>query len=189
MKRFITILFLLTGLAVASKAQTFALKTDLINWATASINLEPEVRVGKKSTIALGLSYNPWTFKDNKKWRHIRVQPEYRFWTCRPFAGHFLAAHASFTHFNAGNVDLPFNFLSALETQRLQGNEYAIGVGYGYHWILSTHWSIEAELGVGFSHANFNVHECQKCGARLGDRCTNKFMPTKASVSFIYVFK
>ncbi len=23
------------------------------------------------------------------------------------------------------------------------------GLGYGYHWILSRHWSLEAELGVG----------------------------------------
>ena len=31
---------------LSGKAQTFALKTDVLNWATASFNIEPEVRVG-----------------------------------------------------------------------------------------------------------------------------------------------
>lgn len=78
---------------LSGKAQTFALKTDVLNWATASFNIEPEVRVGDNSTLALGLSWNPWTFKEstaNRKWRHLRVQPEYRYWFCRPFGGHFL---------------------------------------------------------------------------------------------------
>lgn len=81
---------------LSGKAQTFALKTDVLNWATASFNIEPEVRVGDNSTLALGLSWNPWTFKEstaNRKWRHLRVQPEYRYWFCRPFGGHFLGLH------------------------------------------------------------------------------------------------
>ena len=95
-KRLILCLLGLCGWFVAVQAQTVALKTDLVNWATASLNLEPEVKVGRKSTMALGLSWNPWTFSDNKKWRHLRVQPEYRYWICRPFGGHFLGLHAAF---------------------------------------------------------------------------------------------
>jgi len=72
-KRLILCLLGLCGWFVAVQAQTVALKTDLVNWATASLNLEPEVKVGRKSTMALGLSWNPWTFSDNKKWRHLRV--------------------------------------------------------------------------------------------------------------------
>ena len=135
-KRLILCLLGLCGWFVAVQAQTVALKTDLVNWATASLNLEPEVKVGRKSTMALGLSWNPWTFSDNKKWRHLRVQPEYRYWICRPFGGHFLGLHASYTRFNAGGVDLPFGLWPKLEDQRVQGNEWAVGLGYGYHWIL-----------------------------------------------------
>ena len=132
-KRLILCLLGLCGWFVAVQAQTVALKTDLVNWATASLNLEPEVKVGRKSTMALGLSWNPWTFSDNKKWRHLRVQPEYRYWICRPFGGHFLGLHASYTRFNAGGVDLPFGLWPKLEDQRVQGNEWAVGLGYGYH--------------------------------------------------------
>ena len=188
-KRLILCLLGLCGWFVAVQAQTVALKTDLVNWATASLNLEPEVKVGRKSTMALGLSWNPWTFSDNKKWRHLRVQPEYRYWICRPFGGHFLGLHASYTRFNAGGVNLPFGLWPKLEDQRVQGNEWAVGLGYGYHWILSRHWSLEAELGLGYSFADFDAYECRKCGDKLEERTTHRFVPTKLSVSFIYVFK
>lgn len=173
--------------SVGAQAQNVALKTNVLHWATLSLNLEPEVAVGKKSTLALGISYNPWTFSDNRKWKHIRVQPEYRYWICRPFGGHFLGLHASYTRFNVGNVSLPFGMMPDLKTNRVQGNEWAIGLGYGYHWILSPHWSIEAEAGVGFSHADFDEYLCQTCGDYLGSRHTNRFLPTKLSVSFVYV--
>lgn len=76
-----------------------------------------------------------------------------------------------------------------LEDQRVQGNEWAVGLGYGYHWILSRHWSLEAELGLGYSFADFDAYECRKCGDKLEERTTHRFVPTKLSVSFIYVFK
>lgn len=189
MKRLMAYLFVLLGLAMTAEAQRFALKTDLTNWATASLNLEPEVRIGKKQTLALGLSYNAWQYRDNKKWKHFRVQPEYRYWLCREFSGHFFGLHASYTRFNTGNVDLPFNLFSRLENERVQGNEYAVGIGYGYHWILTPRWSIEAEVGVGFSHACFDAYECQKCGDLIADDHTNRFLPTKLAISFIYMIK
>lgn len=120
---------------------------------------------------------------------HLRVQPEYRYWICRPFGGHFLGLHASYTRFNAGGVNLPFGLLPKLEDERMQGNEWAVGLGYGYHWILSRHWSLEAELGLGYSFADFSAYECRKCGDKLEERTTHRFVPTKLSVSFIYVFK
>lgn len=191
MNRFRNIILIVVSVfwTVNTYAQHVALKTDVVNWATLSLNIEPEVRVGKKSTLALGLSYNPWTFAENRKWRHLRVQPEYRYWICRPFGGHFLGLHASYTRFNVGRVDLPFGMLPALAENRVQGNEWAVGLGYGYHWILSDYWSIEAELGLGFSHACFDEYLCQVCGDYLGSRHTNRFVPTKLSVSFIYVIR
>ena len=183
------IVILLLFCSASASAQTVALKTDLLNWATLSMNIEPEVRVGKKSTLALGLSYNPWTFRDNKKWRHFRVQPEYRYWICRPFGGHFLGLHASYTRFNVGGVKAFSNLYTRIDDSRVQGNEWAVGLGYGYHWIISSHWSFEAEVGLGFSHAAFDEYKSRKCGDFLGDDKTNRFAPTKLSLSFIYVIK
>ena len=55
--------------------------------------------------------------------------------------------------------------------------------------MLVCHWSLEAELGLGYSFADFDAYECRKCGDKLEERITHRFVPTKLSVSFIYVFK
>lgn len=188
MKRFLIIALLLSASVVAS-AQIFALKTDLVKWGTASINLEPEVRVGKKSTLSLGLSYNPWTYKSNKKWKHILVQPEYRYWTCHPFGGHFLAVHPTYAHFNAGNVKSGFGLWKGLKDYRYQGNLYGAGVGYGYHWVLSPRWSIEVQVGVGVAYMKYNKYVCQTCGDRIGSDSKLRFMPSKVAFQLVYMLK
>ncbi len=178
--------------AVGAKAQVFALKTDVLNWAAASLNIEPEVRVGKKSTVGLAVSWNPWTVKEstkNRKMKHLMVQPEYRWWPCEAFGGHFVGVHAFYSRFNAGNVDLPFGIWSQLEDSRCQGNLFGAGVGYGYHWILKNRWAMEAEVGLGFGYVDYDRYSYERCGPRLGDESKFVFMPTKLSLSFIYVFK
>ena len=44
-------------------------------------------------------------------------------------------------------------------------------------------------MGLGYSFADFDAYECRKCGDKLEERTTHRFVPTKLSVSFIYVFK
>lgn len=173
-------------------AQTFAVKTDLVKWGTASLNIEPELKVGKHSSVALGISWNPWTFNEaekNMKWKHLLVQPEYRYWFCNVFEGHFVGLHPFYSRFNAGNIDLPFNIWSGLEDHRYQGNLWGAGIGYGYQWILSRHWSMEAEIGLGFGYMDADKYRCEKCGLKLDEVSRFAFMPTKFSLSFIYIIK
>lgn len=178
--------------AGASRAQVVALKTDVLNWAAGSFNIEPEVRVGKRSTIALGISWNPWTVKEstkNRKMKHLLIQPEYRYWFCDVFGGHFLGVHPFYARFNAGNVKLPFGIWSGLEDNRYQGNLFGAGIGYGYHWILKNRWAMEAEVGLGFGYLDYDRYDCVRCGTHREADKRFVFMPTKLSLSFIYVFK
>ena len=109
-------------------AQDMAVKTNAIGWATVSPNLAFEYRVARKWTLDLSLSYNPFTFGDNKKWRHVAVQPEARYWLCAPFGGHFVGAHLLYMHYNAGNVHMPFGLWKQLRDYRFQGNLYGGGL-------------------------------------------------------------
>ena len=190
MKRIAFLVFFFSVLAATEGyAQRFALKTDVVKWATASFNLEPEVRVGKKSTVALALSYNPWTFGDNRKWKHLWVQPEYRYWLCAPFSGHFIGGHILYTHYNAGNVDLPFGVWSGLEQNRYQGDLVGAGFVYGYHWMLTTRFSLEAAVGIGYGFTRYKYYECPTCGAYKGTQNKHLLMPTRAAISLVYVLK
>lgn len=177
---------------VEARAQYFALKTDLFGWGTASINLEPEVRIGRHSTLALGVSYNPWTFNDaNMKWKHILVQPEYRYWFCSAFNGHFLGIHPGYMHYNIGGIknNLPWEFARHLNDYRYQGDLFSIGLGYGYQWIITDHFSMEVELGLGAAWTTTDYYYCEECGDYIGEKKGWFFTPTKLSLGFVWVVR
>lgn len=173
-----------------ASAQNLAVKTNALYWATASMNAGVEAKVADKWTVDLSVGYNPFTFSDNKKLKHIAVQPEARYWLCAPFAGHFVGAHLVYSHFNAGGVKLPFGIFPDLEDYRFQGDFGAVGLLYGYSWMLpSKRWSIEAVIGIGYGVAHYGKYECVHCGSKIGDETKGKVMPTKAAVSLIYNIK
>ena len=178
-------LFIVTPL----HAQRWGVKTNVLYDATSTINLGVEVGLAPKWTLDVSGNYNPWTFSDYKKLKHWMLQPEGRYWLCERFNGHFFGLHALGGEFNLSNLDLPFGTFSALENSRAQGWFAGGGVGYGYHWILGNHWSLEVELGVGFIHANYKRYECEHCGELLGRAHKNYLGVTKAAISIIYIIK
>lgn len=185
------LLFLLLLCApLTLKAQEWAVKTNLLYWGMlGTANLEVEKRIGARHSLQLELGYNPFTYSDNKKLKHFAVKPGYRYWLCEAFSGHFLSAQLEYAHFNAGNVDFPFGLYGDLADHRLQGDLGAIGVGYGYHWILSPRWSIEAEIAIGLAYASYDRYECAICGSKLGSENKLFLKPTRAAVSVVYMLK
>lgn len=179
---------LFASFPLAAMSQHVAVKTNALYLATATPNVELEARVAQKWTAGVSVGWNPFTFADNKKLRHIAIQPEVRRWLCSPFAGHFFAAHAVYSHFNAGGVSLPF--FPDLKDFRYQGDLGAVGIGYGYSWMLpGNHWSIEAEIGIGVGYASYGKYECATCGSKVADESKVKLMPTKAALSVVYNIK
>ena len=88
--RLLSIAMLLIAMSSALTAHSqLAVKTNLLYDATTTPNLGAEVRVGSKSTINLVYGLNAWSFKGDSKVKHWLVMPEYRWWTCTPFSGHF----------------------------------------------------------------------------------------------------
>lgn len=60
---------------------------------------------------------------------------------------------------------------------------------YGYTWIMAKHWSLEAEIGLGWIYSRFDVYPCAHCGTKVAeDVSRNYFGPTKAALNLIYVF-
>ena len=187
-------LFLLFGLflTLGAKGQDFAIKTNLLYDATTTINLGVEAALSEKWTLDLSGNWNPWQFKENKKWKHWMAQPEIRYWTCHKFGGHFLALHLLGGQYNMGNIkDLP-DFLgtnlSNLEKHRYEGWGAGAGIGYGYAWMLGKHWNLEAELGLGVIYTDYEKFYCPKCGEKIGSDDHIYYGPTKAAISLVYLF-
>ena len=83
----IIIIILLSAICLTGTAQKIAVKSNLLGWATATPTLGAEIGLDDRWTLNTHIYYNPFTFRDNRKWKHIRVQPEVRYWLCQKFNG------------------------------------------------------------------------------------------------------
>ena len=184
------ILMLMTALPVVAQV---ALKTNLLYDATLTPNLGLEVGLAPKWSLDISGNINVWTLSDGRRWKHWLAQPEARYWFCDCFSGHFLGFHALGGQYNYGGWKHGVNFLNNrfkdLANERHQGWYAGAGVAYGYTWILAKHWSVEAELGIGWAYTRYDVYPCAHCGTKLAEKRVHNYVgPTKAAINLIYVF-
>ena len=195
------ILFVITLVIAAAGAQAqVALKTNLLYDATTTPNLGAEVRIGSRSTVTFVYGLNPWKFSSEthgqRKAEHWLLMPEYRWWTCSPFNGHFFGVHAFGGQMNVANVSLPIpggffggdNLASEAKHHRYQGEFAGVGLTYGYQWTLARHWNLEAEIGVGYGHVWYDKYSCEECVGKVGSGGTNYAGVTKLGLSIMYIF-
>ncbi len=179
--------------SLTASAQNVVVKTNLLYDITATANLGMEFKVAPKWTVDISGNLNAWTFSDNKKWKHWVLQPEARYWLCERFNGHFVGAHLVGGIYNMGNWNTDFTFLGTdfgqLKEHRYEGWLVGAGIAYGYHWMLGRHWSVEAEIGIGYVYTQADKYECPRCGEQLENNKPHHYVgPTKAAVNLIYVF-
>ena len=173
-----------TSERVTAALPKWNLKTNLLSDLTTTLNLGTELLLNERTSIQLPLSFNPWTFSEDRKWKHFLVQPEYRRWTKRAYAGSFFGVHAHYALYNAGK--LPHGpFSRFMNEHRFEGWLAGVGVSYGYRWNLDPRWAFEATLGVGYAYMDYDKYLCGRCGDPLGGETKHYFGPTKAGLSLI----
>lgn len=181
---------LLCGFAM--RAQDVAVKSNLLYDALLSPTLGVEVGLAPKWTLDVSGTINAWAVNDHR-WKQWMVQPEARYWFCQRFSGHFVGVHLIGGQYNFGNLNNGIKFLgtdfSKLSDQRYQGWMAGAGVAYGYSWILSRHWNIEAEIGIGWIYTRSDVYNCANCGKKVRSKVPHNYVgPTKAALNIIYAF-
>ena len=195
--RVIAMLFLLTTQQIA-KAQSplgeeerqprVALRTNLLYDATLTPNLGMDVRVDSAWTVGLLVGINAWDIdkEKNKKWRHALFSIRARKYRDSLFHKGYYEADVIYSHYNVGNTKIPFGLYSAVKDRRLQGDLIALGGKYGYSWILSRTWRIEAEAGVAVGYAWFKEYDCDHCGTYYGkgDRI---FLLPQLGINVVYI--
>lgn len=75
MKRILFLVLLLVA-TTGVYGQKFAVKSNLLYDATATINLGVEVGLAKKWSLDLSGNYNGWKYGDEARMKHWLVQPE-----------------------------------------------------------------------------------------------------------------
>ena len=139
LKQYVFLLSLLLFCSPFVKAQDFALKSNLLYDATATINIGAEVGLSSRWTLDVSGNFNGWTMSHERRWKHWMLQPEARYWFCQRFGGHFLGMEAHGGQFNVGGLNNSIHFLgthvSRLSDERFQGWFVGGGVTYGYAWM------------------------------------------------------
>lgn len=159
------------------QAQNFSLKTNALYWATLTPNLSGEIKIGERLTTDLQAAYRPWSGGHDWKLRFWLAQPELRYWFCESFEGHFIGVHVHGAQ-----------YYGQMNEKIYDGYLAGAGLTYGYQWILSPHWNLEALFGVGYAYLWYKQRPdlpCKKCGQ---DKHKNYFGPTKVAVSLCYFF-
>lgn len=175
-----------------AKQPRFAVKTNLLHGiATLTPNLGVEFGIGRKTTLEITGGYNPWNRKgsygDNKKHVHTYIQPEFRWWTCERFNGHFFGVHAIGANYNIAEHRL--SLLGFEKEYRYEGFAFGGGVSYGYGMMLSRVIGLEFTVGVGVVRLAYDRYDCGLC-LRDKERFTDvRFIPTKAAVSVVFIIK
>lgn len=150
-----------------------------------SPNLDIEFRTWSRGTISIPFSLNLDSYNDSKKFKHVAVQPEVRWWKCQPFTGHFWGVHAHYAFYNVGGLE-PF---TTIKENRYEGWLAGAGVSYGYNWIISARWSLEATIGVGYAYLSFDKYPCGKCRPKSGEGTKHYLGPTKIAVTAVFLIK
>ncbi len=176
---------------VNKKRISWSLKTNLLYAATLTPNLGLEIGLNSQFSLNITGGYNPWNREgkrdDNDKFVHWMVQPELRYWFCEPASGHFIGIHAIVTKYNIGGHKLLYIFN---KNYRYEGWGAGAGFTYGYSWMLSKRWAIEAFLGLGIVQLNFDKTDNRNWCCSKSEHSTKTYLgPTKIGISLIYNIK
>jgi len=176
---------------VVQKIPSVAISSNLLFDATTSMNLGLEFKLSNNSTFKLPVTYNPWSFDNNRKFKFVLVQPEWRWWLCEAFTGHFFGLHAHYAFYNVGGVRqvLGIPFSDYMQSHRFQGWLAGGGLTYGYQFYLAPRWSVEASLGIGYAYMDYDKYYCETCGKMISREIRNYFGLTQAGISLIYFIK
>ena len=170
----------------------FALKTNLLYGATTSMNIGAEFFLNRYLTMDVSLGWNPFIYRNDRKFAHWMIQPTLRYWIREPFNGHFFGLSLMYCNFNVSGIQVPYNALGAfpnMRNHRFRGDAYSVSIQYGHQWLLSPRWAVEASINVGYMFLDYRKYQSGWCGLRLGSETRHYFGPTNAGITLIYMFR
>lgn len=132
--------------AAHAKLYTFALRTNLLRWATLTPDLGIEWRISRHAGILVNGSWTSWTWNDkDRRYALWEVSPEVRYYIGE-------ARHLG-VMYKAGQ----FNY--KLSATGKQGDLMGGGITGGYQLKLNNALSLDFNLGLGYIHADYEKYK------------------------------
>lgn len=154
----------------------FALRANLLRWATLTPDLGLEWRISPSWGIAVNGSWTSWTWQDNaRRYALWEVVPEVRYYIGKEKRGYLGAM------FKAGQ----FNY--KLSATGRQGDLMGGGITGGYQLRLSDALSLDFNVAVGCLHADYERYEViDGVRVRAGKETKNWWGPIGAGVTLVW---
>ena len=169
-----------------------AMKANLMyGGALLTPNLSVEIATGPRQTFEFSGSYQWWGRKDSpsdnhKQLAHWILRPEYRWWTCERFKGHYFGVHALYSRYYVSGRDLPLLFEKEYS---YDGHALGAGLSYGYHWAIGKRWGLEFNIGVGYAYLWYDRGNCSKCEPLPESQTKHYFGPTRAEINLVFMIQ
>ena len=181
------LLVLLLFITQLVSAQQVTLSNNLLYDTWLTPNLRIGLRLSPHWSMGLTAGYRPWPTDDNtsRKWKHLLLSPDLRYWTDSVGVHHFFGVNLIYSHYNVADVKFPFGLWKAVRDERRQGDLGAIGLFYGYSWPLGRYWNLETHIGAAVGYTKFDRYQCGHCGTKIGTEKKVFVMP-QAGVSIVY---
>lgn len=154
----------------------FALRANLLRWATLTPDLGVEWRFNRHVGIAVNGSYTSWTWNDSdRRYALWEVNPEVRYYIGKEKRGYIGAMY------KVGQFNYKFS-----ETGK-QGDLMGGGITGGYQLKLNRALSLDFSLGLGYVRADYEKYTVID-GVRVkrGKETKNWWGPTQAGVTLVW---
>lgn len=186
MKKILILICLLAGFSVGasagdtdtrlSKDYHFALRANLLRWATITPDLGAEWHINKDWSLLVNGSWTSWSWNGkNRRYALWEVAPEVRYYFGKENKGYIGAMY------KAGSFNYKFN-----ETGK-QGDLTGGGVLGGYRHKLSDVLSLDFSLGLGYFHADYEKYTVvNDVRVRCGEDTKNWWGPVSAGVTLVW---
>ena len=170
-----------------------ALKTNVPFLLTGNPNFGVEWTVGRQLTINTDLMWMPYLFKKNEEVFRVLVGSlDFRYYlnpksyyTNDLWDGFCVGPYAM-----AGNFNIGLKEKDLVKTSyRRKGRGISAGVTSGYKFYLSSRFRIDANIGVGYAHLQYNKYQLggEYAEFPLEIKNTKSYVgPTKIGISLVY---
>ncbi|GHT29101.1 hypothetical protein AGMMS49574_04850 [Bacteroidia bacterium] len=172
-------------------SQKIAVKSNVLYDATGTINVGGEYAINKKMSANLSVNYNGWALKEPQMWKHIMVQPEFRYWLRETYNEHYAGLHLIYSTFDIERMSLPLFGFDRKHLYR-DGTAYGAGVSYGYQLYLTPRLNLEFSLGVGFMNLKYKKYVWTEyppkdATIKIPVLTRNYIGPTQVGISVVYI--
>lgn len=175
------------------QAQAQAIKTNMPFLITGNPNIGVEWTVGRQLTVNVDAMWMPYMFKKHEEvFRVLSGSVDFRYYlnpkyyyTNDLWDGFYVGPYAMAGNFNIGLKEKDEDKTS----YRRRGWGLSAGITTGYKFYLSSRFRIDANIGVGYAHLQYDKYQLggQYADFKLESKKTKSWIgPTKIGVSLVY---